>query len=136
MNGRNKKQWYALFSNNPTFTDDGNPHDFTKWCERELFGSSKAYLASIDKVGEGGRADDLWGFTRIGGGTSRPFLDSIGKTEKLLRWQRAKQNIEKKMRHLFSLLGQSMCLPVVLLYQYSLENQLALFRMGGVLLDF
>jgi hypothetical protein len=50
MNGRNKKQWYALFSNNPTFTDDGNPHDFTKWCERELFGSSLAYLASIDKV--------------------------------------------------------------------------------------
>jgi hypothetical protein len=29
MNGRNKEQWYALFSNNPTFTDDGNPHDFT-----------------------------------------------------------------------------------------------------------
>ena len=37
MNGRNKEQWYALFSNNPTFTDYGNPHDFTKWCERELF---------------------------------------------------------------------------------------------------
>jgi len=54
MNGRNKEKWYALFSNNPKFTADGNPHDLAKWCERELFGSSKAYLATIDKVGNGG----------------------------------------------------------------------------------
>src|SRR5215208_4239662 len=103
MNGRNKKQWYALFSNNPTFTDDGNPHDFTKWCERELFGSSKAYLASM---------------------------------EKLPRWQWAKPSIEKKMRYVFSLLGQSMFLHRVLLYPFSLENQLAFFHMSRVLLDF
>jgi hypothetical protein len=50
MNSGNKKQWYELFSHNPALTDDGNPHDFTKWCERELFSSSLAYLASIDKV--------------------------------------------------------------------------------------
>ena len=37
MNSRNKKQWYALFSDNPRFTDDGNSHDFTDWCEKELF---------------------------------------------------------------------------------------------------
>jgi hypothetical protein len=67
MNGRNKEQWYALFSNKPTFTDDGNPDDFSKWCERELFGSSKAYLASIDKVEDGGLTiygrfhSDQWG---------------------------------------------------------------------------
>ena len=55
MNGRNKKQWYALFSDKPAFTDDGNPHDFTIWCEKELFDSSSlAYLASIDKVDDGG----------------------------------------------------------------------------------
>src|ERR671924_1155717 len=67
MNSRNKKQWYALFSDSPTFTDDGNPHDFTKWCERELFGSSRAYLASIDKIENGGLTiygrfhSDQWG---------------------------------------------------------------------------
>jgi hypothetical protein len=54
MNSRNKKWWYELFSDNPTFTDDGNSHDFTKWCGEELFGSSVAYLASIDKVEDGG----------------------------------------------------------------------------------
>jgi hypothetical protein len=54
MNGRNKKQWYDLFSDNPDLTDDGTHHDFTEWSERELFGSSVAYLASIDKVEDGG----------------------------------------------------------------------------------
>ncbi|HEY9385873.1 MAG TPA: hypothetical protein VIP70_02445 [Nitrososphaeraceae archaeon] len=67
MNSRNKKQWYELFSHNPAFTDDGNPHDFTKWCENELFGSSVSYLASIDKVEDGGLTiygmfhSDQWG---------------------------------------------------------------------------
>ncbi|HKH86908.1 MAG TPA: hypothetical protein VKA40_10180 [Nitrososphaera sp.] len=67
MNSRNKKQWYALFSDNPTFTDDGNFHDFTDWCEKELFGSSLAYLASIDKVEDRGLTiygrfhSDQWG---------------------------------------------------------------------------
>jgi hypothetical protein len=67
MSSRNKKHWYELFSNNPTFTDDGNPHDFTDWCERELFGPSLAYLASIDKVEDGGLTiyggfhSDQWG---------------------------------------------------------------------------
>jgi hypothetical protein len=37
MNGRNKKKWYELFTDNPTLTDDGNPHDFTKWSEREIW---------------------------------------------------------------------------------------------------
>jgi hypothetical protein len=67
MNSRNKKQWYELFSYNTAITDDGNPHDFTKWCERELFGSSLAYLASIDKVEDDGLTiygmfhSDKWG---------------------------------------------------------------------------
>jgi hypothetical protein len=67
MNGRNKKQWYALFSDKPAFTDDGNPHDFTDWCEKELFGTSLAYLSSIDKVEDGGLTvygrfhSDQWG---------------------------------------------------------------------------
>jgi hypothetical protein len=67
MNDRNKKQWYELFSDNPLFTDDGNPYDFTRWCERELFGSSVAYLASVDKVQDRGLMiygrfhSDQWG---------------------------------------------------------------------------
>jgi hypothetical protein len=67
MNSRNKKQWYGLFSNKPELTDDGNPYDFIEWSERELFGSSIAYLASIDKVEDGGLTifgkfhSDQWG---------------------------------------------------------------------------
>jgi hypothetical protein len=67
MNGRNKKQWYELFSDKPELIDDGNPRDFTEWSERELFGSSVAYLASIDKVQHGGLMiygkfhSDQWG---------------------------------------------------------------------------
>ncbi|HEX2471246.1 MAG TPA: hypothetical protein VHJ59_00710 [Nitrososphaera sp.] len=30
MNGKEKKRWYGLFSDNHAFTDDGNPHDFTE----------------------------------------------------------------------------------------------------------
>ena len=67
MNDRNKKQWYELFSDSPIFTDDGIAHDFSDWCERELFGSSLAYLASIDKVENSGLTiygrfhSDQWG---------------------------------------------------------------------------
>jgi hypothetical protein len=41
-------------SDNPDLTDDDTHHDFTEWSERELFGFSVAYLASIDKVEDGG----------------------------------------------------------------------------------
>jgi hypothetical protein len=54
INRRNKKQWYKSFSDKPEFTDDGNPQDFIEWCEKERFGSSLSYLASIDKVEDGG----------------------------------------------------------------------------------
>ena len=54
INRRNKKQWYKSFSDNPALIDDGNPQDFIEWCEKELFGSSLSYLASIDKVEDGG----------------------------------------------------------------------------------
>ena len=45
---------YELFSDKPKLTDDGNPQDFSEWSEREVFGSSIAYLASIDKVEDAG----------------------------------------------------------------------------------
>jgi hypothetical protein len=67
MNSRNKKRWYGSFSDSPAFTDDGIAHDFTEWCESELFGSSLAYLVSIDKVEDGGLTihgkfhSDQWG---------------------------------------------------------------------------
>lgn len=67
MNGRDKKHWYALFSDSPTFTDDGNSYDFADWCEKELFGASLAYLVSIDKVEDRGLTvygrfhSDQWG---------------------------------------------------------------------------
>ena len=67
MNSRNKKQWYGLFCDKAKLTDDGNPYDFSEWSERELFGSSIAYLASIDKVENGGLTiygkfhSDQWG---------------------------------------------------------------------------
>ena len=67
MNSRNKKQWYGLFSDKSELIDDGNPQDFKEWSQRELFGSSVAYLASIDKVEDGGLTiygkfhSDQWG---------------------------------------------------------------------------
>jgi hypothetical protein len=67
MNSRNKKRWYELFSDKPELTDDGNAQDFNEWSEREVFGSSIAYLASIDKVEDGGPTiygrfhSDQWG---------------------------------------------------------------------------
>jgi hypothetical protein len=66
LNGRDKKGWFELFSK-PAFTDDGIPHDFVKWCDEELFGSSLAYIISIDKVENGGLTfyaryhSDKWG---------------------------------------------------------------------------
>jgi len=67
MNGRDKKRWYGLFSERPELTDDGRSHDFTKWCEKELFDPSLAYLTSIDKVEDDGLTvygmfhSDRWG---------------------------------------------------------------------------
>jgi hypothetical protein len=67
MNSRNQKQWYESFSDSRSFTDDGVPHDFTEWCEAELFGASLTYLASIDKVEDAGLTiygtfhSDQWG---------------------------------------------------------------------------
>jgi hypothetical protein len=66
LNDRDRKRWFELFSK-PAFTDDGIPHDFAKWCEEELFGSSRARILSIDKVEEGGLTfyaryhSDKWG---------------------------------------------------------------------------
>jgi hypothetical protein len=85
MNGKNKKQWYAFFSDKPAFTEDGYPHDFTDWCEKELFGSSLAYLSSIDKVEDGGLTiygrfhSDQWGDFR----TSLRFHVDNGKISKM-----------------------------------------------------
>lgn len=66
LNGRDKKRWFELFSK-PTFTDDGIPQDFAKWCDEELFGSWSAFIVSVDKVEEGGLRffaryhSDKWG---------------------------------------------------------------------------
>ena len=91
MNSRNKKQWYELFSVKPKLTDDGNPYDFTEWCERELFGSSIAYLASIDKVEDGGLTiygmfhSDQWGdfktFMRFLVENNKVTKMEVGQTE-------------------------------------------------------
>jgi hypothetical protein len=91
MNSRNKKQWYELFSNKPELTDDGNPQDFSEWSERELFGSSIAYLASIDKVEDGGLTiygmfhSDQWGdfktFMRFLVENNKVTKMEVGQTE-------------------------------------------------------
>jgi len=67
LNGRDERSWFGLFSKKPEFSDDGVPRDFVKWCEEELFGPSRAYLISIDKVEDGGLTffaryhSDKWG---------------------------------------------------------------------------
>jgi hypothetical protein len=67
LNQRDREQWYRSFSDHPALTDDGIAHEFTEWCESELFGASLAYLASIDSVEDGGLTiygefhSDQWG---------------------------------------------------------------------------
>jgi hypothetical protein len=91
MNSRNKKQWYGLFSDKPELIDDGNPQDFKEWSQRELFGSSVAYLASIDKVEDGGLTiygkfhSDQWGdfktFMRFHVENNKITKLEVGQTE-------------------------------------------------------
>ena len=91
MNSRNKKQWYGLFSDKAKLTDDGNTQDFKEWSERELFGSSVAYLASIDKVENGGLTiygrfhSDQWGdfktFMRFNVENDKISKLEVGQTE-------------------------------------------------------
>ena len=67
INGRDRKGWFELFSERPSFSDDGVKRDFVKWCDDELFGSASAYIISIDKVEDGGLTfyaryhSDKWG---------------------------------------------------------------------------
>lgn len=67
LNGRDKKRWFGLFSENAGFSDDGVPRALVRWCEEELFGSWLAYIISIDKVEDGGLTfyaryhSDKWG---------------------------------------------------------------------------
>jgi hypothetical protein len=67
LTGRDKKRWFGLFSEKPKFSDDGVSRDLVEWCEEELFGSSIAYLLSVDKAEDGGLTffaryhSDKWG---------------------------------------------------------------------------
>ncbi|MFL6321164.1 MAG: hypothetical protein ACJ71K_17020 [Nitrososphaeraceae archaeon] len=80
-----------MFSDRPELTDDGNPYDFSEWSERELFGSSIAYLASIDKVEDGGLTiygkfhSDQWGdfktFLRFHVENNKITKLEVGQTE-------------------------------------------------------
>jgi hypothetical protein len=54
MNTRDRQQWSALFADSITLSDDGTARDFTQWSDSELFGKNKAYLKSIDRVGDNG----------------------------------------------------------------------------------
>jgi hypothetical protein len=66
LNGGDRKRWFELFSE-PAFTDDGIPRGFVEWCDEELFGSSSAWITSIDRVEDGGLTfyaryhSDKWG---------------------------------------------------------------------------
>ena len=66
LNARDRKGWFDLFSK-PSFSDDGIPRDFAKWCDEELFGRATARILSVDKVEDGGLTfyasynSDKWG---------------------------------------------------------------------------
>lgn len=67
INRREKKRWFSLFTDRPSFSDDGVPREFVRWCEDELFGSHVAYVISVDRVEDGGMTfyaryhSDKWG---------------------------------------------------------------------------
>lgn len=50
LNEQDAKTWYALFTDDASFSDDNREIDFKKWCDRELFSKSKCYVTRIDKV--------------------------------------------------------------------------------------
>ena len=83
-----------LFWDKPELTDDGTPHDFTEWSERELFGSSVAYLASIDKVEDGGLTiygkfhSDQWG-------NFKTFMRFHVENDKITKMEVGKLTIEE-----------------------------------------
>lgn len=85
VNGRDRKRWYALFTDKPAFSDDGVPREFARWCDDELFGSHAAYLISVDKVEDGGLTfyaryhSDKWGDFK----TFWRFVVRAGKISKL-----------------------------------------------------
>src|SRR5260221_14219966 len=67
MNAGDRQGWFNLFANGAELTDDGNANNFTQWSDSELFGKSKAYLMSIDRVEDNGQTiygkfhSDRWG---------------------------------------------------------------------------
>ncbi len=85
LHERDKRRWFALFSEKARFSDDGVPRDLAKWCEEELFGRSLAYLIAIDKVEDGGLTfyaryhSDKWGDFK----TFWRFVVEKGKISKL-----------------------------------------------------
>lgn len=50
LNEQDAETWYALFTDDATFSDDGRDMDFKQWCDRELFSTSKCSVIRIDKV--------------------------------------------------------------------------------------
>jgi hypothetical protein len=85
INSRDEQAWFRLFAERPKFSDDGIPRDLVAWCEDELFGSSVAYIISIDRVEEGGLTffaryhSDRWGDFK----TFWRFVVEDGKISKL-----------------------------------------------------
>lgn len=67
LNHRDKRRWYALFADRAEFSDDGVRRDLVEWCDDELFGASRAYVISVDRVEDGGLTfyaryhSDKWG---------------------------------------------------------------------------
>ncbi|MBW8244895.1 hypothetical protein K1F50_18960 [Muricauda oceani] len=54
LNNQDAEAWYALFSDNATFSDDGRELDFKDWCDKQLFGQSECAVIRIDKVENNG----------------------------------------------------------------------------------
>ena len=67
MNAGNREGWLALFAADAVLTDDGSPHDYVDWSNRELFGQSRGYITAIDRVEDSGLTlyaqfhSDRWG---------------------------------------------------------------------------
>ena len=67
VNSRDRKRWFGLFVEKPSFSDDGVEQDLERWCDEELFGRHSAHIVAIDKVEDGGLTfyaqyhSDKWG---------------------------------------------------------------------------
>ena len=54
VNQNDRATWFALFDPAVKLTDDGNPRQYVKWADTEIFGKGNGRISTIDSEEAGG----------------------------------------------------------------------------------